>query len=60
VGVLGSSPPTRTSSVERHGRDAPYYAAKKWWKRLSYDSSLDAEHFTVGGAELGQLAIAWR
>jgi hypothetical protein len=44
-GVLGSSPPTRTtSSVEKH---LPYHAAKKWWKRLSYDTSLEAEHFTV-------------
>jgi hypothetical protein len=45
-GVLGSSPPlTRTSSsVEK---SSPYNQAKKWWKRISYDSSLDAEEFTV-------------
>jgi hypothetical protein len=41
-----SSPPlTRTSSsVEK---SSPYNQAKKWWKRISYDSSLDAEEFTV-------------
>lgn len=69
--ILGSSPPSASfGSGHGHGslargsgtdRQAPYAAAKKFWKRLCFDPTLNPNDFTVSGppghrAERGQRA----
>ena len=43
-GVYGSSPPSRSSSVEQKSSRT---GAKRFWKRLRYDVSLCPSEFTV-------------
>ena len=48
--VTGSSPTGRGSasgSAHRQGGSDPYVAAKKYWKRLQYDDSLEPDQYTV-------------
>lgn len=57
--AYGCSPPARSSN-SGSDKNSSYVAAKKFWKRLLYDPSLDPSAFTVSATSAtAVLALHW-